>query len=96
MRTPAPVVVIGGGMVGCSALYHLTRMGWTDVVLLDLDDGDIDPARSPRCWPRARALPVPRPPARRGRDRAPVRSGQPPAAQLRSPLLDREPVSIAP
>ena len=61
MRTQAPVVVIGGGMVGCSALYHLTRMGWTDLVLLDLDDGDIDPARSPRCWPRVRALPVPRP-----------------------------------
>jgi dimethylglycine dehydrogenase len=27
--------VIGGGVVGCSVLYHLTRLGWTDVVLLE-------------------------------------------------------------
>jgi dimethylglycine dehydrogenase len=29
------VVVIGGGVVGASVLYHLTKMGWTDVVLLE-------------------------------------------------------------
>ena len=29
------VVVIGGGVVGCSILYHLTKAGWTDVVLLE-------------------------------------------------------------
>ncbi|MBV0912378.1 GcvT family protein [Anianabacter salinae] len=35
MKTHARVVVIGGGVVGCSVLYHLTRGGWTDVVLLE-------------------------------------------------------------
>jgi 4-methylaminobutanoate oxidase (formaldehyde-forming) len=29
------VVVIGGGIVGCSVAYHLTRLGWTDVLLLE-------------------------------------------------------------
>jgi dimethylglycine dehydrogenase len=38
MKTHARVVVIGGGIVGCSVLYHLTRMGWTDVVLLERDE----------------------------------------------------------
>jgi len=28
-------VIIGGGVVGCSVAYHLTRLGWTDVVLLE-------------------------------------------------------------
>lgn len=31
----ARVAIIGGGVVGCSALYHLTLMGWRDVVLLE-------------------------------------------------------------
>lgn len=31
----ARVVVIGGGVVGCSVAYHLTKKGWTDVVLLE-------------------------------------------------------------
>jgi glycine cleavage system T protein len=31
----ARVVVIGGGVVGCAAAYHLTRRGWTDVVVLE-------------------------------------------------------------
>jgi dimethylglycine dehydrogenase len=35
MKTHARVVVIGGGIVGCSVLYHLTRMGWTDVALVE-------------------------------------------------------------
>jgi dimethylglycine dehydrogenase len=35
MRTHARVVVIGGGAVGCSLLYHLARRGWTDTVLLE-------------------------------------------------------------
>jgi dimethylglycine dehydrogenase len=35
MRTSARVVVIGGGVVGASVLYHLTKAGWTDVVLLE-------------------------------------------------------------
>lgn len=35
MSTEAQVVVIGGGVVGCSVLYHLTELGWTDVMLLE-------------------------------------------------------------
>ena len=35
MRTQARVVVIGGGVVGCSVLYHLTKLGWTDVMLVE-------------------------------------------------------------
>jgi dimethylglycine dehydrogenase len=31
-------VVIGGGVVGCSALYHLTRLGWSDAMLLERDE----------------------------------------------------------
>ncbi len=35
MKTHARVVVIGGGVVGCSVLYHLAKAGWTDVVLIE-------------------------------------------------------------
>ncbi len=31
----AQVVIIGGGIVGASVAYHLTKLGWTDVVLLE-------------------------------------------------------------
>ena len=31
----AQVVIIGGGVAGCSVAYHLTRLGWQDVVLLE-------------------------------------------------------------
>ena len=31
----ARVVIIGGGVIGCSVAYHLTQLGWTDVVLLE-------------------------------------------------------------
>ena len=31
------VVIIGGGVAGCSVAYHLTRYGWKDVVLLERD-----------------------------------------------------------
>ena len=31
----APAVVIGGGVAGCSVAYHLARLGWTDVVLVE-------------------------------------------------------------
>src|SRR6058998_123354 len=31
----ANVVVVGGGIVGNSMAYHLARLGWTDVVLMD-------------------------------------------------------------
>ena len=38
MRTTTRAVVIGGGIAGCSALYHLTQEGWTDVMLLERDE----------------------------------------------------------
>ncbi len=38
MKTHAKVVVIGGGVVGCSALYHLAERGWTDTVLVEMDE----------------------------------------------------------
>jgi len=31
----ARVVIIGGGVIGCSVAYHLTKLGWQDVVLLE-------------------------------------------------------------
>ena len=37
MRSHAQVVVVGGGVVGCSVLYHLTKAGWKDVVLVERD-----------------------------------------------------------
>ena len=38
MRTHAQAVVIGGGLVGCSILYHLAKLGWRDVILLERDE----------------------------------------------------------
>ncbi len=35
MKSHAQVVVIGGGVVGVSVLYHLTKAGWKDVVLIE-------------------------------------------------------------
>ncbi len=35
MKTTTQVCVIGGGVVGCSVLYHLTRLGWSDVMLVE-------------------------------------------------------------
>lgn len=35
MKTTTRVAVIGGGVVGCSVLYHLTKLGWTDVMLIE-------------------------------------------------------------
>ncbi len=35
MKSHARVVVVGGGVVGCSVLYHLAKMGWRDIVLLE-------------------------------------------------------------
>ena len=38
MKDHYRVVVIGGGVVGCSVLYHLTKLGWSDVVLIERSD----------------------------------------------------------
>lgn len=38
MNSQARVVIIGGGVAGCSALYHLTERGWSDCMLLEMDE----------------------------------------------------------
>ena len=38
MKTKTKVVVVGGGVVGVSALYHLAKKGWSDVVLVERKD----------------------------------------------------------
>lgn len=35
LPTQAQVVIIGGGVIGCSVAYHLTQLGWTDILLLE-------------------------------------------------------------
>jgi sarcosine dehydrogenase len=35
MKDQARVVIIGGGIIGCSTAYHLAQMGWEDVVLVE-------------------------------------------------------------
>ena len=35
MRTHVKVAVIGGGVVGASVLFHLTKAGWKDVLLIE-------------------------------------------------------------
>ena len=38
MKSNVQVCVIGGGVVGCSVLYHLTKFGWNDVLLVERSD----------------------------------------------------------
>ena len=38
MQTHARVIIIGGGAVGTSALYHLARRGWSDALLIERDE----------------------------------------------------------
>ena len=38
MQNEARVVIIGGGVAGCSLLYHLTQLGWNDVILVEKDE----------------------------------------------------------
>ena len=53
MKSSAKVVVIGGGVVGCSVLYHLTKLGWKDVMLLERDE-----LTSGSTWHAAGLLPL--------------------------------------
>ncbi|KMK66671.1 FAD-dependent oxidoreductase [Puniceibacterium sp. IMCC21224] len=38
MKSRTKVVVVGGGIAGCSTLYHLTQEGWSDVVLVERNE----------------------------------------------------------
>ena len=38
MQTQARVVIIGGGIMGASLLYHLAELGWTDCLLIEKDE----------------------------------------------------------
>ena len=38
METHAKVVIIGGGVVGCSVLFHLAIFGWKDCKLLEINE----------------------------------------------------------
>jgi dimethylglycine dehydrogenase len=38
VKSHVRVLIIGGGAVGCSALYHLVRKGWTDIALTERDE----------------------------------------------------------
>ena len=53
MNDHAKVVVIGGGVVGCSILFHLAKMGWKDVILLERKD-----LTSGSTWHAAGLLPL--------------------------------------
>ena len=35
MKTHTKAIVIGGGVVGCSVLYHLAKAGWKDIILIE-------------------------------------------------------------
>ena len=38
MKNTAQVVIIGGGVMGCSLAYHLSKFGWTDVILVEKNE----------------------------------------------------------
>ena len=38
MSEKAKLVIIGGGAVGASVLYHLAELGWTDTILIERDE----------------------------------------------------------
>ena len=53
MKTHAHVVVVGGGVVGVSTLYHLAKKGWPDCVLVERKE-----LTSGSTWPAAGLLPL--------------------------------------
>jgi glycine/D-amino acid oxidase-like deaminating enzyme len=54
MKTHTRVLVIGGGVVGCSVLYHLTKLGWSDIMLVERSE--LTSGSTPT-WRRCRATP---------------------------------------
>lgn len=48
--TGAEIVIIGGGIIGCSIAYHLTRMGKRDVLILEKSGVPMGPPGMPRAW----------------------------------------------
>jgi glycine/D-amino acid oxidase-like deaminating enzyme len=67
MKSHVQVCVIGGGVVGCSVLYHLTKLGWTDVMLVERSEltsgstwhaaGGFHTLTAIPIWPHCRATP---------------------------------------
>ena len=49
----ARVVVIGGGIVGCSVAYHLTKLGWKDVIVLERKTVAAARLGTQRVWSRS-------------------------------------------
>ena len=37
LPSQSQVVIVGGGIIGCSIAYHLTKLGWKDVIVLERD-----------------------------------------------------------
>lgn len=55
MTHHAQVVIIGSGIVGCGAAYHLTKFGWKDVLVIDkgeLFENDGSTSHAPGAWCR--------------------------------------------
>ena len=106
MRTHARAVVIGGGVVGISTLYHLCKKGWTDSVLVErkeLTSGSTwHAAGLCRCSTSAirsaRSTNIPSPSTRRSRRRRASTSacGRSPTSVLRAPATGWTNIAITP
>ncbi len=60
MKSQAQAVVIGGGVVGASVLYHLAEAGWTDIVMLERNKLlQMTSLRDQRIWSAARGEDLP-------------------------------------
>ena len=51
----ARVVIVGGGIIGSSIAYHLTKLGLTDVVVLERGTSRTGRPGTPRAWSRRSA-----------------------------------------
>ena len=59
LPSSARVVIIGGGVGGCSIAYHLTLMGWKDVVVLERHElTAAPPGTQPVWWGRCARTPT--------------------------------------